>query len=61
MAGQSSQLTLKEAKAMQERVQCGTNHTHTHGEGGKTGSMPESHRKKPHKSQQHEHADMNNE
>jgi hypothetical protein len=58
MAGQSAALSLKEAKAMQERVQCGTNHSHTHGEGGKSNMMPESHRKKAHKGQQHDHANV---
>lgn len=33
MSGQSASLTLAEAKAMQERVQCGTNHSHTNGGG----------------------------
>ena len=31
MAGQSSQLTLKESKAMQERVQASGSHAKTHG------------------------------
>jgi hypothetical protein len=33
MSGQSAVLTLQEAKAMQERVQCGSNHSSTNGGG----------------------------
>ena len=44
MAGQSSQLTLKEAKAMQERVQASGSQAKGCGSSKKT-SMPESHRK----------------
>lgn len=48
MAGQSAMLSLKEAKAMQERVQCSGSHAKTHGgkESSSSSSMPkESHRK----------------
>lgn len=37
MSGQSAALSLKEARAMQERVQCGTNHSSTHGGGSAEG------------------------
>ena len=58
MSGQSAALSLKEAKAMQERTQCGTNHSHTNGGGSKSMSSPESHRKKAHKGQMHDHANV---
>ena len=37
MAGQSATLSLKEARAMQERVQLGTNHSSHHGHTGSGG------------------------
>jgi hypothetical protein len=47
MAGQSAMLTLKEAKAMQERVQASGSHAKTHGSSKKhmTSSGDSSHRK----------------
>ncbi len=56
MAGQSAMLSLKEAKAMQERVQCGTHHVHTHGEGAKESTGPTGNRKKHPKSQLFDHS-----
>jgi hypothetical protein len=48
MAGQSSQLTLKEACAMQERVQHSGSHALSHGgkKGSKTSSGDSTHMKK---------------
>jgi porphobilinogen deaminase len=44
MAGQSSQLSLKEAKAMQERIQASGSHAKTHGS-SKTSSGDSVHKK----------------
>lgn len=51
MAGQSAYLSVKEAKAMQEKVQCGCNHSHDHGGNGtkKTSSGDSIHRMKKEK------------
>ena len=55
MSGQSANLTLKEAKAMQERVQCSGSHAQTHGDGGKKTSTGDSvHRKAGLKKQAHQ-------
>lgn len=59
MSGQSANLSLKEARAMQERVQCGTNHSHTHG-GHKSPKAPMP-AGKPHENQKFDHADAHNE
>jgi len=40
MSGQSASLTLKEACAMQERVQASGSHACSNGGGGKKSSMP---------------------
>lgn len=44
MSGQSASLSLKEAKAMQDRVQASNSQAKGHGS-SKSASMPESHRK----------------
>ena len=48
MSGQSAHLSIAEAKKMQERVQCGCNHSSTHGGGGmkKSSSGDSTHQKK---------------
>ena len=45
MSGQSAHLSLKEARAMQERVQASGSHAKTHGAGGSKSNN--SMRKKP--------------
>ena len=44
MSGQSANLSLKESKAMQERVQASDSHAKTHG-GGRANSGDATHRK----------------
>jgi hypothetical protein len=59
MAGQSSQLSLSEARAMQERVQCSGSHACNNG-GGRKSSMS-SMKKMPKKSMKHEEMKMEKE